>query len=90
MENELGIDLGLVDILSNAHVKSSYIGTKYFFEGDLRQKAEAMKASSVLKIIVEKDYGMPFVKSEKDFKKVIAYIISKKINGWHHYVTHKE
>jgi len=41
MENELGIDLGLVDILSNAHVKSSYIGTKYFFEGDLRQKAEA-------------------------------------------------
>ena len=90
MENELGIDQGLIDILSNAQVKSSYTGTKYFFEGDLRQKAEAMKASGVLKIIIEQDYGMPFVKSDEDFQKVIAYIVSNKINGWHHYVTNKK
>ena len=90
MENELSMHQGLLDILSNAHVKSSYTGTKYFFEGDLSQKVEAMIASNILEIIVEKDYGMPFVKSDEDFKKVTAYLVSEKINGWHHYVTNKE
>jgi len=90
MEKELSMHQGISDILSNAHVKSTYTGTKFFFKGDLSQKVEAMIASNILEICIEKDCGMPFVKSDEDFKKVTAYIVSEKINGWHHYITHKE
>ena len=86
MKNELSMHQGLLDILSSANVKSSYTGTKHFFEGDLCQKVEAMIASTILGICVEKDCGMPFVKSDEDFKEVTAYIVSERINGWHHYV----
>jgi hypothetical protein len=81
---------GVLELLSNAHAKSSYQGTKYYFKGDLCQRSTARNVASQLRIRTDIEGGLPFVTSDEDFKTVTQYLISHQIEGWWHYVSYEE
>ncbi len=84
------ISSGVLGLLSHAGNVSSYEEKKFKFKGDLCQMSAAAGAASKLGIKFGYDDVYPFVTSEEDFSKVIQYIISERIEGWHHYVTYEK
>jgi hypothetical protein len=81
---------GVKNLLERANEKSSYVGEKFFFLGDLNQLSIVEDACRDLNITFERDYGLPFVTSKEDKQKVIQYLIDHQIEGWWNYVSQKE
>ena len=86
----MSVSSGVVDLLANANKRSSFVGRKYFFEGDLSQMSEAKRVATKLGIQTATEGGIPFVMSNEDFEKVTHYMIDNQIEGWWHYVSHEE
>jgi len=90
MNVNMKISSGVVGLLANAHSTSSFRGKRYFFKGDLCQMSAAQKVANSLGIETGIEGGLPFVMSQEDFDCVKKYLISNKVEGWWHYVTHEE
>ena len=83
-------DSRALGLLAVANKRTSYGGEKYFFKGDLVQMAKARSIAAKLGKETGTDGGIPFVMSWEDFDEVKQYIISHRIDGWWHYVSHEE
>ncbi len=77
-------------LLLNAHKRSTYSGSKYYFKGDLCQMSTAQNVAQQFGIHTEVEGGVPFLTSKEDFDFVTQYLINLQIEGWWHYVTHEE
>ena len=90
MNVNMKISSGVVGLLANAHSTSSFRGKRYFFKGDLCQMSAAQKVAPSGGLESGIAGGLPFVMSQEDFDCVKKYLISNKVEGWWHYVTHEE
>ncbi len=87
---EMNCDIGVLGLLANANSHSNYQGSRYFFQGDLRQMSTAKAIASKLGIPTGQENVCPFVTSKEDFDAVTQHLIEHQIEGWWHYVTHEE
>ena len=90
MKANMKISSGVVGMLANAHSTSSFREKRYYFQGDLCQRYAAQKVANSLSIQTDTEGGLPFVMSQEDFDRVKEYLISNRVEGWWHYVTHEE
>ena len=90
MDSNIKISPGIMGLMANAHSKSSFEGKRHYFTGDLCQMNTARRTAESLGIEIDIEGGIPFVKSEEDFDRVKKYLISNKLDGWWHYVSHEE
>lgn len=86
----MNIDSGVFGLLVNANARSSFEGEKYYFKGDLCQMSIAQQVANNLGIDTDINGGLPFVMSKEDFTTVTQYIISRRMEGWWHYVSKEE
>lgn len=90
MNGNIKISSGVVGLLANAHSKSSFRGTRYYFKGDLCQMSTAQRVANSLGIQTDIEGFLPFVLSQEDFNRVKEYLIHNRVEGWWHYVTQEE
>jgi hypothetical protein len=81
------VSSGVRNLLLRVNEKSSYVGDKFFFKGDLNQMSKAVDVCKELSITYDFDGGLPFVTSKEAQQKVIQYLIDHKIEGWWNYDT---
>lgn len=81
---KMEVSAGVLALLLNTQKPISE-GEKYFFEGDLCQRSEAMNVALKLDIEVGIGGGLPYVHSKEDFDKVVEYIIDHHVEGYWHY-----
>lgn len=83
-------ECGALSLLAYVDERKFYEGEMFFFMGDLIQMVEARNVAAKLGKKIGTNGGIPFVMSREDFDEVTQYIISNRINGWWHYVSHEE
>jgi len=76
---------GVATLLANAHTPPSTTKALYTFDGDLCQMAKAAEVARKLGIKTGVTGGIPYVVSEKDFDRVVKYIVDNQIEGYWHY-----
>lgn len=57
----------------------------FLFEGDLCQMLKAAKVAKDLGIETGVVGGMPYVRLEEEYNRVVQYIVDNKIEGYWHY-----
>ena len=82
-ECKMTISTGVATLLVNAH-KPIPAGARTF-TGDLCQMAKAAGVAMELGFEVGVGGGIPYVKSQEEYEKVVAYLRAHKIEGYWHY-----
>ena len=80
---EMTLSVGVATLLANA--KNKIPSGAYLFKGDLHQMATAMKVAQNLGLEYGTGGGYSFVYSQRDYDKVVNYLIEHKLSGCHHY-----